>query len=251
VEEAERYAEEPEESATLPASAAGGSTKSGEWMTVAPAEVVGKTFSIVRRGYEKAEVDEFLRAIADDYETAVAKIALAAGEDLDPESIGKEVKDILLAAHNTAERMKTKARKEAEELVRAATTNKQRADEEIERITRAADGKLVAAKTEAERIESEAQQKASRETSKEIEQAKKYARELLESAERRANDLAAQVKQREDVQRQLAGEMLSKIGKIDGLMQKLREQFEIPDGIVLSDPEPSDEREPARDLERP
>jgi DivIVA domain-containing protein len=251
VEEAERYAEESQESAILPASAAGGSNMRDEWMTVAPAEIVGKTFSVVRRGYDQAEVDEFLRAIAGDYETAVAKFELAAGETLDPERIGKEVKDILLAAHNAAERMKIKAREDAEELVRAATTNKQRADKEIERITRAADERLVAAKTEAERIESEAQQRASRETSKEIEQAKKYARELRESAERQANDLAAKVKHREDVQQQLVGEMLSRIGKIDGLMQKLRAQFEMPDGIAFRDPETSDERESARDLKGP
>ena len=218
-------------------------------MTVAPAEVVDKTFSIVRRGYDQAEVDEFLRAVAADYKTAVAKIALAAGEVLDPESIGKEVKDILLAAHNAAERMKAKAREEADELVRAATTNKQSADKEIERITRAAEGKLVAAEAEAERIQLEAQQKTSRETSKEIEQAKKYARELRESGERRANDLAAEVKRREDVQQQLVQEMLSRIGKVDGLMQKLRAQFEMPDGLAFRDPETSDES--ARDLKRP
>lgn len=251
VEEAERYAEELRKSAARPTAAAGGSNKSGEWMMVAPDEVVGRSFSVVRRGYDQAEVDEFLRAVAADYETAVAKIEHAAGEALDPERIGKEIKDILLAAHNAAERVKTNAREEAEKLVRAAKTNKQRTGKEIERITRAADGKLVAAKTEAERIESEAKQKASRETSKEIEQAKKYARELRESAERRANDLAAEMKRREDEQQQLVQEMLSRIGNVDGLMQKLRAHFEMPDVIDVRDPETSDEREPARDLERP
>lgn len=251
MEEAERYAEEPPESTTRTTSAVGGSNESGEWMTVAPDEVVGKTFSVVRHGYDQAEVDEFLRVIAGDYETAVAKIELAGREALDPERIGKEVKDILLAAHSAAERVKTKAREEAEKLVRAATTNKQRTDKEIESITRTANEELVAAKTEAERIRSEAQQEASREASREIAQAKKYASELRDSAERRANDLTAETKRREAEQQQLVQEMLSRIGKVDGLMQKLKAHFEMPDATALRDPGTSDERKSARDAEGP
>lgn len=250
VEEAERYAEEIRQSAARPAPAAGGSSRRGKWMVVAPDEVVGRTFSVVRRGYDQAEVDEFLRAVAADYESAVARIELAAGGAMDPERVGKEIKDILLAAHNSAESMKTKAREEAKKLVLAATTDKQRTDKDIDRITRAADEKLVAAKTEADRIESEAKQKASRQARKEIEEAKKYARELRESAESRANDLAAEIKRRKDEQQQLGREMLSRIGKVDGLVQELRAKFEMPDVIDLRDVEDPDERETARDLER-
>ena len=217
-------------------------------MTVEPDEVAGRTFSVVASGYDRAEVDEFLRAIAVDYKTAVAKMGLAAGVALDPERVGSEVEDILLAARNAAERTKTNALEEADRLVRAATINKQATDREIEEITRVADGKIVAATTEAKRIESEAQRNASLKTTKEIEEAKKYARELRESAERRANEVAAELKRRDDEQQHLVQEMLSRIGKVDTLMQKLRAHFEMPDLVNSRDPKSSDERGSVRNM---
>jgi hypothetical protein len=45
--------------------------------------------------------------------------------------------------------------------------------------------------------------------------------------------------------------MLSRIGKVDGLMQKLRAHFEMPDATAFRDPGASDERESARDVEGP
>lgn len=220
-------------------------------MTVEPDEVAGRTFSVVEGGYDRAEVDEFLRAIAVDYKTAVAKIGLAAGVALDPERIGREIEDILLAARNAAERTKTDALEEADKLVRAATVSKQETDREIEEITRAAEEKIVAATAEAERIEAKAQQNASRKTRKEIEEAKKYARELRESAERRANEVAAEMKRRDDEQQHLVQEMLSRIGKVDTLMQKLRAHFELPELVDSRDPKSSDERESVHNIKGP
>lgn len=220
-------------------------------MTVEPDEVAGRTFSVVEGGYDRAEVDEFLRAIAVDYKTAVAKIGLAAGVALDPERIGREIEDILLAARNAAERTKTDALEEADKLVRAATVSKQETDREIEEITRAAEEKIVAATAEAERIEAKAQQNASRKTRKEIEEAKKYARELRESAEHRANEVAAEMKRRDDEQQHLVQEMLSRIGKVDTLMQKLRAHFELPELVDSRDPKSSDERESVRNIKGP
>ena len=235
----------------LPTSATVGTNKDGEWMTVAPDEVAGRTFSVVEGGYDRAEVDEFLNAIAVDYKTAVVKIGLAAGVALDPERIGREIEDILVAARNAAERTKANALEEADKLVRAATVNKQETDREVEEITRATKERLVAATTEAERIEAEAQQNASRKSSKEIEHAEKYARELRESAESRANEVAAEMKRRDEEQQLLVEEMLSRIGKVDTLMQRLKAHFELPDLVDSRDPKSSDKRESARDIKGP
>jgi DivIVA domain-containing protein len=222
----------------------------GRWMSVAPEEVAGKTFPVVRRGYDQTEVDEFLREVAADYAATVDRLQRAIEGALDPERVGQEIKDILLAADNTAEKIKTKARAEAESLVHTAAANKRRTDEEIEKINRAADEKIAAAKIEAERIESEAKQKVVHETRKEIEQAKQYASELRKSAERRANDLIAETKRRNEEQQRLEQEMLTRLGKINGLVQKLKAHLETPDVIDFGDPAASDEQESARDLER-
>ena len=82
-------------------------------MTLTPEEIAHWEFAIVRRGYDKDEVDAFLSQAAGAYQSALTK---KTPESSPPsfESLGQEVSSVLRVAKETADEINRKARQEAE-----------------------------------------------------------------------------------------------------------------------------------------
>lgn len=112
-------------------------------MTLTPEDIARQRFPMtLRRGYEKEEVDRFLATVAADYIRVSQKLEEAtarAGESearlsADPaESAPEEVRAILVAARESAQRILRKARIEADEITRAVERAGMKAEEETGR----------------------------------------------------------------------------------------------------------------------
>jgi DivIVA domain-containing protein len=166
-------------------------------MAIFPEEISNKTFSVTYgRGYDRREVDEFLRKVAADYGEAIEKIALAADESMVAiEGIGEQVKSVLRTAKSSAENVLQSARKDADAIV--AESNRKAAD-----MRRASTTHLKKEHEEAfkrARKTIEMAEKSAAELKQETERQRKA---LLDEAERRHDDL---VRHENELVRRLSG----------------------------------------------
>jgi len=142
-----------------------------------------KTFPVVRRGYDRSEVDAYLRNVAEDYRQVLAKArdAVKAAQVAPPptqssqsfDDVGDRVASVLNSAAQAAADMKVAAEEQAEEARRQAgvhIAHAQRAAAEqiaeVERVKAATqeeiDALVTAARAEAARVIGAAQQEAAR-----------------------------------------------------------------------------------------
>lgn len=97
-------------------------------------DIEGRTFFIEFRGYDRAEVDQFLREVADEFRALSHPLA---NDDFD--ALGREVAGVLRAAHEAAELMKSEAFAEAARIrqdaelhrLEVASVDRVRSDEEL------------------------------------------------------------------------------------------------------------------------
>lgn len=83
-----------------------------------PRDIESRTFAIARRGYDREEVDAFLRRVAEEYERLQASIAEAPPpSEAAYGNIGSHVSAVLAAAAKAAEDMRTTAELQAEEIL--------------------------------------------------------------------------------------------------------------------------------------
>ncbi len=92
-----------------------------------PGHVRARRFDVARRGYDRAQVEQYLAEVADQLSDIESRLALGAREDVglglsEHEALGRElgrvgadVAEILEAARSAAERMRTRAEADAEE----------------------------------------------------------------------------------------------------------------------------------------
>lgn len=116
-------------------------------MPFSPEEIESKEFLITLRGYDKDEVQAFLRAVAADYRGVVegARTAAPVSTGSNPfESLGEEVGTVLKVARESANALRQKAEDEA-----AAT--RRRAEEESAALRNAASAAAKRLTEEAER----------------------------------------------------------------------------------------------------
>jgi DivIVA domain-containing protein len=151
-------------------------------MAIFPEEISNKTFSVTYgRGYDKREVDEFLREVAADYSAAIEKIALAADESMvSIEGVGEQVKSVLRTAKSSAENVLQSARKDADAMV-------------AESKRKAADMRRASA-THLEKEHEEASKRAK----KIIEMAEKSAAELKHETERQSKAILDEAERRHE-----------------------------------------------------
>ena len=104
-------------------------------MPLTPDEVSKKKFSVVRgRGYNRSEVEQYLALVAEDYNAAIQKIAVAANVGMTTEEdIASEIGELLRAASESAKRIKDKARTEADGTMAKAETDARARIEEAEK----------------------------------------------------------------------------------------------------------------------
>lgn len=126
-------------------------------MPFSPEEIESKEFLITLRGYDKDEVNAFLRAVAADYRSALSR----QGADISVpsssyEALGTEISTVLSTAKQSAETIRKRAEDDATELRR-------RAEEESRQLRDAASRAAKRLTEEAERHSVEVRASAERE----------------------------------------------------------------------------------------
>jgi cell division initiation protein len=109
-------------------------------MKLTPLDLTRKEFSVSFRGYNRAEVDEFLSSLASDYETLFREnaslkeeISSLAGKLEEYRSMEENLKNSLLLAQKVAEEVKNNSQKEAEIILNQARIKAEKALEEASR----------------------------------------------------------------------------------------------------------------------
>ena len=131
-------------------------------MPFSPEEIESKEFLITLRGYDKDEVNAFLRAVAADYRSALSR----QGADISVpsssyEALGTEISTVLSTAKQSAETIRKRAEDDATELRR-------RAEEESRQLRDAASRAAKRLTEEAERHSVEVRASAEREASERL-----------------------------------------------------------------------------------
>ena len=137
-------------------------------MAITPADIQAQTFSEAKRGYDPAEVDVFLETLSSEVDAMLAKIVdlkgrltateqqladaqaqLAQAQDATAQAVPaapvaapapdfsaqeRQISAALIAAQQTAERIRNEADAKAREVIRQALTEKQAELEEIDRL---------------------------------------------------------------------------------------------------------------------
>jgi cell division initiation protein len=174
-------------------------------MAILPEEIRNKNFSVTYgRGYDRREVDEFLKEVAADYSAAIEKIALSADESMvSIEGVGEQVKSVLRTAKSSAENVLQGARKDADAMV-------------AESKRRAADMRHASA-THLKKEHEEASKRAK----KIIEMAEKSAAELKHETERQRQTLLDEAEKRHEDLVRHETELVRKLSAVRSLADQM------------------------------
>ena len=160
------------------------------------AEIPHKEFTVVLRGYDRDEVDQFLEQIEEAVQELVDRVGRRPAPGRVAEWLGREVEAVLAAAEAAAIKVRTDADEAAETIRRHAEGDVVKAREEAESASADAARVRDAAEEEAGEIRLKAQEEAerilreARLVAQRIENAAEGRREqILEDAEQRKRDL--------------------------------------------------------------
>jgi cell division initiation protein len=93
-------------------------------MALTPEQIARREFFTVLRGYDKAEVEEFLHEVASDYAGLLDAYESARSTPADAyESVGPEVSNLLKTARESSEAIVSQAQSKADELLRQAESD--------------------------------------------------------------------------------------------------------------------------------
>jgi len=190
-------------------------------MPLTPHDVSNVRFPVVlRRGYDREEVDRFLALVAEDYSAAIQKIAVAAsGRITTEEDIASEIGELLEAARKASQRIKDKAQAHADSMVA-----KVKADTPASRAATDNDVR--------ERLE-----EAEKERDELLEQARAHAQKTIDASERQTTRFAELLQERYGELLEHEKQLRSQIDAIESLVMQMREQLEPLAQIDLTDAE--------------
>ena len=196
-------------------------------MPFSPEEIESKEFLITLRGYDKDEVQAFLRAVAADYRGVVenARSAAPVSTASNPfESLGEEVGTVLKVARESANQLRQKAEDEA-----AAT--RRRAEEESAALRNAASAAAKRLTEEAER----------------------HAIEVRASAERDAGERLRETARRVERLQGTETKLRQRLYSLEMMLQSMRQELDSADAtgldVATSDAAPSPESDGGGDLD--
>lgn len=129
-------------------------------MAILPEDVETKEFVVALRGYDKDEVHDYLKAVAD--EMRALRAGRITGSADDPLSdLGDHVMEVMRTAHDVARSLQENAKSRADELVRAASEEAATLEKEATRLLEEATRDAEKIREDAEREAVELRQKAS------------------------------------------------------------------------------------------
>lgn len=217
-------------------------------MAMTPDEIENHVFSLVRRGYDPAEVDDFLKEVAAALAQAQLGVippgAAAAGATDDQEAtaisdaddfgrLGEEVAAILRQAHESVTTLRHRAEADAALLRQDAEQEAALLREEADTDRQAAAIELEAARTESARVLGDIQRQADQATEAAAALAARRTREIVEAARREAQGAVT-------VQRNVRGRLEGTREDIDQALDHLVEEDEdLFETIDLTDTAPA------------
>lgn len=207
-------------------------------MSVSPDNISGRRFSIVYRGYDRKEVEDYLAEIAESYEAVVDHPEDAGAHRLPPvEKIGEDIKAVLDAATTSADEILRKARQQADSMVKAATE------------------KASSVKDNASKLEKETKQRAFKQAQEATTKAETSAKQLKKDAERRRREILDDAEQQHQRLVAYREELYERTQSIKDLLELVNVEIkegsardaksvdsEVDKVIDSKGPEPDDER---------
>lgn len=184
-------------------------------MPLTPDEITAHTFALNVRGYERKEVESFLRRVAADY---AAVIAAASPESTGWESLGREAGTIITSAKESAEKLRSDAEEQAK-LVR------EQASEEVVTLRRQAEQEAAATIGEARKTAATLIHKAERD-----------AQEVRESTERRCQHMLTSAFKRYEWLKDQERELAARLEAVNETFQGVRTALQLQ---APADAEPS------------
>jgi DivIVA domain-containing protein len=231
--------------------------------SITPEDLEKATFSKSATGYDKDEVDVFLKSLAEELRTVIRQRdnAKLAGEQ-PYHALGREVADILEQANNAALRVKKMAETEASNVLQEANRSARKEREDAQQVRRRAESEANIVRDEAhataERVTEEAakarrlaeaeaqimQQEVRRSVKRLKDEAREYAAKMRASADfdarERTKDSERRLRRLQEAEVILRGRIESLKTKMESLTNKVRE---------LSGDEESDAHEHEMQLE--
>lgn len=102
-------------------------------MALTPEQIARREFFTVLRGYDKAEVEEFLHEVASDYAALLDAYESARNTPVDAyESVGQEVSSLLKTARESSDSLQAQAQSKVDDLLRQAESDAKIAREKAE-----------------------------------------------------------------------------------------------------------------------
>jgi DivIVA domain-containing protein len=170
-------------------------------VALTPDDIEGRQFPVTDRGYDAAAVDQFLREVAASYRYEMLDVAPPeapddrsdapappGGESLD--RVGQDVADILRAAGQLADTVRTEAETDAASIRARADRDAADARQEAERDRGQAKRLLVRAQEQAEAIVSEAEEEARSRIAQVEDEVRRQTEQALERAHQQADQIA-------------------------------------------------------------
>ena len=128
-------------------------------MAILPDDVESKEFVVALRGYDKDEVHEYLKAVAD--ELRALRAGRTTGSPDDPlKDLGDHVMEVIRTAHDVARRLQENAKARSDEVLRAATEAAAAKEKDADWLLEEATKDATRLREEAEREATELRQRA-------------------------------------------------------------------------------------------
>lgn len=183
------------------------------------------TFSIVRKGYDKREVERFLTQLAEWLETGGGDQARSGVVRRELERVGEKTGEILTAAHDAAEQVRTETEQETtrlrEETDRYSDKTRTEADQYSQSTRSAADDYSKTTRSDADNYAAKTNSKADRDAEETRAEAERQARAIVEEANNKAQGIVEEGnRRRQDIENKIA-ELVSRRDAVLSDMERL------------------------------
>jgi DivIVA domain-containing protein len=198
--------------------------RGGKSMVLLPDEITNEDFStVLGRGYDRREVDDFLMQVAASYKGAIEKIALVATGNQSTEDFSDEVELILRPARESAEEIVREAAEKTAGMHKAAAQRAaeleaealERAKRIVEEALENADRRLEESRLQVARAEQAmhkaAAQRVAELEAEALERAKRIVEEAQENADRRLEESRLQVARSEQAMHEGLAERVAEL----------------------------------------
>lgn len=199
---------------------------------LSPDDIELTTFHITAEGYDKDEVEVFLRAVASDVRALKRELeSTQAGSHRPLEALGQEMGALMQHAHDAAGQVRKSAETEAATVLQKAQHDASKARQEAEKLKKRYESETLVARDEAmavvDRLREQAEQQrrlADAQVSILHQEARRSAKQIQDKAKKKAQDLLARVDAEAEARTSESERRLRKLQEVE---TKLRRRIDL------------------------